>query len=228
MAEFVINSRTHSALGMSPFEVTYGYLPHFNIPVGQRSGLSGVDDRIQILREVRRDVGAALHLGKKRQKDQYERGKKKAHQFQVGDRVWLSAEDINLQLSSEKLGDQQLGPFEILEKVGPLDYHLDLPLSLDRLHPVFHVDKLYPWRGNHINREIPVPPQPIYLEEEDEAEYEVEEVLDSRIRWKRMEYLVKWKGYDASHNSWEPAPNLEHAPKAVQHFHKKHPRAPRI
>ena len=70
-------------------------------------------------------------LGKKRQKDQYERGKKKAHQFQVGDRVWLSAEDINLQLSSEKLGDRQLGPFKILEKVGPLDYHLDLPLSLD-------------------------------------------------------------------------------------------------
>ena len=58
--------------------------------------------------------------------------------------MWLSAEDINLQLSSKKLGDQQLGPFEILEKVGPLDYRLDLPLSLDQLHPIFHVDKLYP------------------------------------------------------------------------------------
>ena len=65
MAEFVINSHTHSALGMSPFEVTYGYLLHFNIPVGQCSDLSGVDDWIQILREVHWDVGAALHLGKK-------------------------------------------------------------------------------------------------------------------------------------------------------------------
>ena len=35
MAEFVINSRTHSALGISPFELTYSYLPLFNIPVGQ-------------------------------------------------------------------------------------------------------------------------------------------------------------------------------------------------
>ena len=76
------------------------------------------------------------------QKEGYERGKQKAHQFEVGDWVWLSSEDINLQLPTEKLGDQQLGPFKILEKIGPLDYQLDLPLSLDWLHPVFHVDNL--------------------------------------------------------------------------------------
>jgi hypothetical protein len=190
--------------------------------------MPGVDDRIQILREARQDAGAALHLGKKQQKEGYERGKRKAHQFKVGDLVWLSAEDINLQLSSEKLGERQLGPFKILQKVGPLDYRLDLPLSLDRLHPVFHVDKLYPWKGNYVNGEIPTPPEPIYLEEEDEPEYEVEEVLDSRIRWKRMEYLVKWKGYDAGHNSWEPAQNLEHAPQMVRQFHRRHPNAPKL
>ncbi|KAF8823142.1 hypothetical protein HHX47_DHR12000006 [Lentinula edodes] len=225
MAEFVINSRTHSALGMSPFELTYGYLPLFNIPVGQRSGIPAVDDHIRILREARQDAGAALHLGKKQQKEGYERGKQKAHQFKVGDLVWLSAEDINLQLSSEKLGDRQLGPYRILEKIGPLDYRLDLPLSLDRLHPVFHVDKLYPWKGNSINGEIPTPPEPVYLEDEDEPEYEVEEILDSRVRWKKLEYLVKWKGYDAGHNSWEPAANLSRAPKIVRAFHKKHPTA---
>lgn len=75
MAEFVINSQTHSALRMSPFEVTYGYLPLFNIPVGRCSGMSGVDDCIQILREACQDAGATLHLGKKQQKEGYERGK---------------------------------------------------------------------------------------------------------------------------------------------------------
>ena len=85
MAEFVINSRTHSALGMSPFEVMYGYLPNFNIPIGQCCGLLAVDNQIQILQEVQQDIEAGLHLGKRMQKKGYERGKQKAHQFEVGD-----------------------------------------------------------------------------------------------------------------------------------------------
>ena len=38
-------------------------------------------------------------------KEGYERGKRKAHQFKVGDYIWLGGEDINLKLSSDKLGD---------------------------------------------------------------------------------------------------------------------------
>ena len=145
MAEFVLNSRTHSAHGLSPFELVYGYLPLFNIPVGRRSGIPEVERRIEILREVRRDAGSALHLAKRSQKEGFERGKRKAHRFKVGDYVWLSAEDIDLQLWSEKLGDRQLGPFEILERLGELAYQLDLPETLSRFHPVFPFDQLYPY-----------------------------------------------------------------------------------
>ena len=64
MAEFVLNSRTHSAIGMSPFELTYGYLPLFNIPVRRRTGIPEVEERLEILREARQDAGSALHLAK--------------------------------------------------------------------------------------------------------------------------------------------------------------------
>lgn len=94
-------------------------------------GNLSVEKRIEVLREKRKDVGVALHLAKQKQKEGYEKGKKKAHQFVVGEYVWLSGEDIDLQLPSEKLGDRQLGPYKILEKVGPLDYRLDLPELLN-------------------------------------------------------------------------------------------------
>jgi hypothetical protein len=33
-----------------------------------------------------------------------------------------------------------------------------------------------------------------------EEEYEVKEILDSRMCYNCLEYLVKWKGYKKSHN----------------------------
>jgi hypothetical protein len=52
----------------APFEITYGYMPHFNIPVGRWTGIPEVERRLEILREARKDAGAVLHLGKRHQK----------------------------------------------------------------------------------------------------------------------------------------------------------------
>jgi len=38
-------------------------------------------------------------------KEGYKQGKRKGHNFKVGDYVWLSGEDIDLKLPSNKLGD---------------------------------------------------------------------------------------------------------------------------
>ena len=42
-----------------------------------------------------------------------------------------------------------------------------------------------------------------------EDEYAVEELLAHRKKGGVKEYLVKWKDYDSSHNSWEPVGNIE-------------------
>jgi hypothetical protein len=40
--------------------------------------------------------------------------------------------------------------------------------------------------------------------------------------YNRLEYLVKWKGYDESHNQWEEHTQL-HAKSKIAQFHHKHP-----
>ena len=43
-----------------------------------------------------------------------------------------------------------------------------------------------------------------------DEEYEVEKVLDKRVKKGQVEYLVKWKNYDdPDDNTWEPIGNLE-------------------
>src|SRR6202795_1616487 len=45
-----------------------------------------------------------------------------------------------------------------------------------------------------------------------------------RLRYGRIEYLVKWEGFDDGANSWVPHYNL-HSPDLVKHFHDRHPAA---
>merc|ERR1719245_2142056 len=52
-----------------------------------------------------------------------------------------------------------------------------------------------------------------------EAEYEVETVVSKRDTEEgKVEYLVKWKGYDASDNTWEPIENLESSQELIDEF----------
>lgn len=39
-------------------------------------------------------------------------------------------------------------------------------------------------------------------------EYEVQEIIDKRIVGGKTQYLIKWKGYGKTANSWEPENNL--------------------
>ena len=52
-------------------------------------------------------------------------------------------------------------------------------------------------------------------------EFEVQAVLDSRIRRCTLQYFGDWVGYDESDRSWEWADALHNATEAADAFHKK-------
>ena len=223
-AEFVLNSRRHSAHQMAPFEIMYGYCPDFTVPVGPPTKFPALDTRLEHLRESRKEAEAALREEKRAMKEAFEKGKMTPHTFTPGQKVWLSSKDISLTSASRKLAVRQLGPYTVAERTGELTYRLILPQTM-RQHPVFHVDRLSPWEGNDVHGLQPPPPDPIQVE--DALEYKVEQILDSRKYRNQLQYLIKWQGYDQGHNSWEPATNLTHCSDLIKAFHNRHPAAPR-
>jgi hypothetical protein len=178
-AEFVLNSRMHSAHQMAPFEVMYGYRPDFTVPVGPPTKFPALNVRLHQLYDVRKDAEAALRREKQVMKETFEAGKPTPHSFSPGQKVWLSSKDISLSQPSRKLAPRQLGPYEVLERTGELTYRLQLPPSM-RQHPVFHVDRLSPWVGNDVNGIEPPPPEPV--EVDDDVEYEVGKITGCSTR----------------------------------------------
>jgi hypothetical protein len=71
-----------------------------------------------------------------------------------------------------------------------------------KINNVFHVDLLTPYHETNAYGPQPTQPPPILIDGEEE--YEVEELINDRYngRRRKRQYLVKWKGYPASKNSW--------------------------
>ncbi|KAJ9521612.1 hypothetical protein QJQ45_008952 [Haematococcus lacustris] len=118
----------------------------------------------------------------------------------------------NMVGKARKLLPRYVGPFRIEAHVGRDVVKLTLPPAMSRIHPVFHVSSLRPYEGNFGR----LPPTELgWLD--DSPQYEVERIVNHRhVRaGKAKEYLVKWKGYEDSDNTWEPASNLANAPDCV-------------
>lgn len=226
LAEFALNSREHSATGKAPFYLVNGYIPEFNVSVNPMSTVPAANDRLKVLADVREDTKSSLDLAAERMKMYYDRHVQEAPIFQIGDKVWLSAENLKIKQPARKLSHKRLGPYEVLQRVGQLDYKLKLPKSVP-VHPVFHVSLLSKYSTSTIpGRKHPEPP-PIEVEPDAELEYEVEKILDSRLFRKKLQYLVKWKRYDDSHNDWEPVENVKNSQRLINEFHKRFPQAPK-
>ena len=81
--------------------------------------------------------------------------KRKDIEYEVGDKVFLKVSPWRKVLRFRKKGKLSLrfiGPYEVLERIGPVTYRMALPLELAKLHDVFPVSMLRKYRsdGSHI------------------------------------------------------------------------------
>jgi hypothetical protein len=145
--------------------------------------------------------------------------------YKIGDMVYLDSRDICTTWPSQKLAHRYLGPYKVEKCVGTHAYCLKLPAAMSCLYLVFHVIKLLPALQDLILGQRPaVVPEPELIDGEEH--YKVEEILDSRLFWNKLQYLVAWKGYGYEENTWANAEDAN-AKELIQEFYCANPGAPR-
>ena len=104
---------------------------------------------------------------------------------------------------------------------------LQLPDSLCTVHLVFHVSMLEPMTPNAIPDQVQPCPPPIYVD--DELEFKIAEVLDSKVdncrRKCKLLYLVCWTRYEGTNEetSWILTTELGNALELISDFHLVYP-----
>jgi hypothetical protein len=76
-----------------------------------------------------------------------------------------------------------------------------------------------------VGQRTSIPPPPALVDDDGNEEYEIAEVLDSRLYRRKLQYLVCWKGYGYEDNSWVNEQDV-HAPDSVAEFYHLHPGTP--
>lgn len=222
-AELSYNNSLQSTTNQTPFYALHGYHARFNINIPRVAASNPLaKDRLEELQQVQKDIAFLIKTAQETQEHYYNTKFKEQPDLAPGDMVMLKRTNIRTTRPSDKLDVKNLGPFKILEVINNRSFRLDLPKSLSQLHPVFHVSLLEPYRPNTIPGRKEPPPLPV--EVDGEKEYEVESIEYSRIRNRKLQYLVKFVGYDDP--EWQPAENLEHSPEMVATYHAKNPKNP--
>ncbi|GJX70780.1 putative reverse transcriptase domain-containing protein [Tanacetum coccineum] len=207
LVEFSYNNSYHSSVRCAPFEALYGRkccspIMWAEVGEGQLIGPELVQETTEKISQIKDRLKAA----RDRQKS-YADKRRKPLEFSVGDYVLLKVSPWKGVVrfgKKRKLAPRFVGPFEIIEKIGPVAYRLDLLEKLNGVHDTFHVSNLKKCLADPTLQvpldEIRVDAKLNFVEEPVEiSEREIKKLKRSRIAIVK----VRWNSKRGPEFTWE-------------------------
>jgi hypothetical protein len=222
-------SLPHSAIGMAPYQLLFGSEPrqswNWNSPIPAKSAADKLSHHEALA------LASRMHEAWKLAKENMEKAQHRMQSvvnrhrrpvdWKVGDMVYVSTKNLASVRPSRKLSDLWEGPFRVLEQVGH-SYRLELPKG-SQIHDVFAPNVLCkdpqdPLPGQEAPKPVGTPIQGV-------EEWEVDEILASKLFRSTLKYRVSWVGHDPD-PTWYKASNFMGAPHKLRDFHERYPNRP--
>jgi len=136
--------------------------------------------------------------------------------YEIESKMFLNERNIITARSFKKLNDKMLNSFINLNLINS-SYKLKLSESM-HVHDVFYSDLLRSVVNDYLSDQKNESSDSIMINDEDE--WKIDDILNFRRYWRRLQYKVKWKNYDNNLN-WYNADDDEfmNTQKIIDDFH---------
>ncbi|KAJ9532204.1 hypothetical protein QJQ45_003892 [Haematococcus lacustris] len=222
LVEFAINNAWQESVRSTPFNLSYGYHPRLAELLDLPQKVPQAHDFVKGMKTAVEQARQCLARAQKRMKS-YQDNKRREVLYLPGDMVLLSTQNMRGKADQpgvRKLKPRYVGPFSVQYMVGKAAVKLWLPDEWSRLHNVFHVSLVKPYRTD-ASGAVPGlagPPPVQWLD--GEPQYTVEKVVGHRLEPSKGKR--KGKRHGDEHDTWELSTQLVGCQELMARYMAEH------
>lgn len=191
--------------GLSPYQILFGRDRNIpNLPYAPPRTCEDASDFLHRMERVDQHVAKTLNYMHEKEAERLNKSRTSPPVFAIDSKVWYRRPED----SGDKLDTRWLGPAVVLRQTGADSYEVRLNDRKTINSPARFLKPYYEdtFSGNpkplyHHQRTVPDP-------DAGPDEWNVERVVDHRLRDGQREYLIHWEGFSERDRTWERGKNF--------------------